>query len=261
MKLKKDKPDDWPLVSEAIVLCVLGQARTCPEPYDRKFLELEQKGDDGFLFVPIFPAVLAAYRNFFWDQVMANVEKLESLYLSVCRSPETTNDTRGRLFEAIAIQRIKSRGLKVSGTWGCTKVHEVKVERGNIQHFSGSKLPHHSQVMENTLYIPDSSNFPAIDFFFRTKSTLVAFQVHVSKHKDVSSKLSGMCRNAGWFENFNTVVLIYLSPDEASEEFGRRLVRPGETVSPNTRSSQGGTVHLSAMTCAHFPYTLDIVWQ
>jgi hypothetical protein len=258
-RLQRDQPFHWASVLEAIVLCVLKQVRAETFLHDKKFLVPELVGTN-YLFIPICPAVLAAYRRYFWDDVMETVAKNEALYLGVCAARGTGNDTRGRLFEALVIQRIKSRGLRLTGKWGSDEEQDDQIHEGSFSHFQGSMLPELPYVVENTLYIPDSSNFPAIDFFFRTSSTLVAFQVHVSKHKDVGNRLLGMCRVAGWFEK--KVVLIYLSPTAKAAEYTERYTRETKItcMTVNTKTSKGGPIYLSSKTCDDFPDTLNFVW-
>jgi hypothetical protein len=52
------------------------------------------------------------------------------MYLNVCKESEATNNTCGRLFEAIVIQRFKSRGLKLKGSWGGEQEYEVEIDSG-----------------------------------------------------------------------------------------------------------------------------------
>jgi hypothetical protein len=263
VKLEEDHPANWPLVLEAVIFCVLGLRRSMAYPYDKKFI-VPVDSSGRVHFIPVFPAVLDAYRAFYWNDIMKHVEEQETMYLTVCSISETTADTRGRLFEAIAIQRIKSRGLILRdalGRQGQEVEVKVQVKQGVFSRFPGSALPNIADVIDDTLYVPDSCNFPAIDFFARTGSTLVAFQVHVSKHKDVVSTLLGMCRSAGWFnDKSNIVALIYLSPNAKSKEHSARLVLPGTADCMGTRGSDGGTIYLGSRTCANFPDTLNIAW-
>jgi hypothetical protein len=218
------------MVMDAVVLSVLGQSRYHVGRYDRKFLVHH---DDGVrvTFRPILPAVIAAYRRIFWDDIMAYVSANERHLLHVCALRETTPDVRGRLFKAVVIQKIISSGLEF--TW---ENSTLCIDAGRVQRFAGSSLPPYSTVQENVLYVPDSMEFPAIDFFACTGGFVVAFQVHISKHKDVGPRFLGMCHKAGWLQPNVTVVLIYLSPTTESEEHIIRNVGEGVIDAPFTRS-------------------------
>jgi hypothetical protein len=208
-RLQEANPLQWPLVLDAIILCLLGCCRSYIFPYDKKLLVPKRSSSINTVhFVPILPSALTMYRRLYWNQVMENVALREALYLQACANRETTNDTCGRIFEAIAVQRIKSRGLKIKGSWGGVLEHEVEVISGNLEWFSGSELPEFAAIAEKILYVPDSCSFPAIDFFVRTGSTLVAFQVRVSKHDAGCNTLLAMCSDAGWFKGHATIVLI-----------------------------------------------------
>jgi hypothetical protein len=98
------------MVMDAVVLSVLGQSRYHVGRYDRKFL-VPHTTDGQVTFRPILPAVIAAYRSIFWDDIMAYVSANERHLLQVCALRETTPDVRGRLFEAVVIQKIISNGL------------------------------------------------------------------------------------------------------------------------------------------------------
>jgi hypothetical protein len=127
---------------------------------------------------------------------------------------------------------------------------------------SGSKLPTYDDMLgrEGTVYIPESSSFPAIDFFAHKGNTLIAFQVHISKHEDVANTFSGLCRDAKW-SRFNKIVLIYLSPNLKTQKHVQHLIREGIHSSSGTRSTSGVTIHLDSKTCAEFPNVLDnLVW-
>jgi hypothetical protein len=261
MKLQQTEPLKWPEVLGAIILCVLGCGRPYAFPYDKKFLVPERRSAKWIHFIPVFPSVLTVYRRLYWDDVMENVAQREALYLHVCKESETTNDTRGRLFEAIVIQRFKSRGLTIKGSWGGEQEYEVEVDSDLFECFSGSALPELAAVAEKTLYIPESCSFPAIDFFFRSGSKLVAVQVHISKHDPVCNTFMGMCRNAGWFTEHTKIVLIYLSPNMKTQAFSNRLVGPGETRRfSRTRGLDEGILYLGAKICADFQELADIVW-
>jgi hypothetical protein len=260
--IQKEYPTRWAGVLEAIVLCVLKQGREKEFPYDKKFLLPESAIDSRLVnFSPLFPAVLSSYRSRYWDDVMTHVEQREAAYLDVCVQAEVDNGTRGRLFEAIVLLRIRTHGLSFSGQWGGAH-EEIQINGGEFKWFSGSKLPTFADMSgrEGTVYIPESPSFPAIDFFAHKGNTLIAFQVHISKHVDVANTFSGLCRDAKWSQ-FNKIVLIYLSPNLKTQKHVQHLIREGIHSSSGTRSTSGVTIHLDSKTCAEFPNVLDnLVW-
>ena len=99
-KSQFDLPD-WELVQRSIFSSLLGTASNA-EIYDKKFLIRENLNAAGTLwhYRPLFPAVLSAYRKYLWDDLMEFVENEERSLLEVCRSADTTNDTRGQSLES-----------------------------------------------------------------------------------------------------------------------------------------------------------------
>jgi hypothetical protein len=259
--LREEHFTRWAGVLEAIVLCVLKQGRDKEFPYDKKFLLPERAtGIRLVYFNPLFPAVLSSYRSRYWDDVMEHVEQREAKYLEVCAQGEVDNGTRSRLFEAIVLRRIKADGLSCSGEWGGVP-EEIQINGGEFKWFSGSKLPTFAAMSghDGTVYIPESPSFPAIDFFVRKENTLVAFQVHISKHKDVANTFSGLCREAEW-SRFNKIVLIYLSPNRESQLRVKTLIQEGSHSSSRTRKTSGITIHLDSKICADFLVLANLVW-
>ena len=59
-----------------------------------------------------------------------------------------------------------------------------------------------------------NSNFPAIDFIWKHDRTVWGVQVHVTAHADVLWKFKSMCLEAQWKPQFDTIYLLYLSPEQ-----------------------------------------------
>ena len=108
-RLRELKLHDWRQIQESILSSIFG-TKCGAEKYDKKFLVLEVSVADRThkQYSPLFPAVLAAYRKHLWPEIMQYVDDKELHLLEVCRSPDTTNDTRGRIFEHIVIRRCQS---------------------------------------------------------------------------------------------------------------------------------------------------------
>jgi hypothetical protein len=201
------KREEKAVVMESIILCVLQRSRFNRGVYDRKFMVPKKSNSGETHFHPVMPAVVAAYRNHHWDDIMAYVEKQERYLLEVCGYSTTTQDVRGRLFESVVIGKIFSTGLDF--TWD---ERTLTIAPGSVYHLGGSKLP--DRVKANVLYVPDNPNFTAIDFFARTGNFVVAFQVHTSSHPNVGRTFLGMCCKAGWLKDRSTADLILPNNDD-----------------------------------------------
>lgn len=107
-----------------------------------------------------------------------------------------------------------------------------------FEHVGGRKLPKLSLRSKNHNYIPLDPNFPAIDWIWVCGKIVIAVQAHVSNHADVASTFWGMCREAGWFEEFDKVYLVYLSPEDSTVGLVRKQVEPPNFSGPNTQSER-----------------------
>jgi hypothetical protein len=83
-----------------------------------------------------------------------------------------------------------------------------------------------------TYFIPEKSNFPAVDLIIRVRKIVIAFQMHVSDHENVVPKLLAAARQAGWNKELvEKIILVYLSP---SEETSKTLERKFGMKSPSS---------------------------
>eukprot|EP00977_Amphora_coffeiformis_P022087 scaffold10394_cov173-Amphora_coffeaeformis.AAC.5 len=224
---------EWDIILESLISSILGKTADT-FMYDKKFLRQESANPSRtrWNYFPLFPAAAIAYRRHLWGDLMDYVEKKEALLLEVCRDADTTNDTRGRLFEIIAIRRCQTLGAQID-----LDNQSVNVNPG-FEHVGGRKLPKLSPRSKNRNYIPLDPNFPAIDWIWVCGKIVIAVQAHVSNHADVASTFWGMCREAGWFEEFDKVYLVYLSPEDAAVGLIRNQVEPPTFSGPNTRSER-----------------------
>ena len=80
--------------------------------YDKQFLVRlpSNKGTTLCSYTPLVPSVVTAYKKDLSDMLMAYMDQQEAL--EVCQSPNTTNDTRGRLFELMTIRRCHANGVQ-----------------------------------------------------------------------------------------------------------------------------------------------------
>jgi hypothetical protein len=75
-------------------------------------------------------------------------------------------------------------------------------------------------------WVPKDSHFPAIDFFVKSRSLVVAFQVYVSNPVDAAATFFEMCKASDWFASDRQVILVYLSPAVAAKQAVRKAVGP-----------------------------------
>jgi hypothetical protein len=229
-----DKPQ-WELVQNSIFSCLLGISSYAFR-YDKKFLIrdiIPTSAGTSRYYRPLFPAVLSAYRRHLWNELMQFVEVQEHSLLNTCIFLDTTNDTRGRIFEAIVIRRFQGKGVEI-------QVGGDKVQVPSSSNlFPGMVLPELSAQSADGIYIPFNPNFPAIDLVWKLGKIIFGVQVHVSSHEDVASRFCGLCEKAGWFQNFDTIYLLYLGPEDNVTNLVAALVNP---PSFETRMTRDNTV-------------------
>jgi len=221
--------------------------------YDKKYSVVS----DGYLR-PLFPVVLHAYRSFFWEKLMDYVDKQESELLATCANPSMTNDTRGRLFELIVISRFQKKQIVAE------KPSEVvlpgTVDTGYV--FETQQLPHPLQMGKNSLFVPRNSNFPAIDLILKEDKSVWAIQVHVSDHPDVLPKFKSMCENQGWFESFDNIFLVYLSPSpDVTARLSCLPANPSRRKRQRLAKETKPEIQVSALSVSYFECLKDLQWQ
>ena len=204
----KDETSYWDAIVASAISSLLF-LDTDEDRYDKKFLLPEQLQSLRFRYKPLVPQVFQAYRSFVWSELMAHVAAQERALLSVCKDTGTTNRVRGCHFETMVIRRCSSSNVDILvGDISVTVPSGEQAATG----FGGKLLPK-SPIVDG-LYFPFDPNFPAIDFFLSSGRYVFAVQVHVSVHDDVANEFVGLCRQAGWFQRFDCIQLIYLSPEE-----------------------------------------------
>jgi hypothetical protein len=241
-------------ISRHAVYCILCTPVANPGSivYDKKYSVLS-----GNVLKPIFPAVLVAYRNLFWDDLMEYVEKNERELLATCANENVTNDVRGRLFELIVILRFQKQA--VVSKQPTTDVLPAKVDAGLV--YESQKLPMPAQMEANSLFIPKNSNFPAIDLILKDDKDVWVVQAHVADHEDVEPTFRRMCDEQGWFDSFDNIYLVYLSPSTSVKESLSCLpATPTRTKKPRLSKVPKPEIQVSAMTKDDFECLRDINW-
>lgn len=219
--------------------------------YDRKY-----SNQSGCFIEPVFPAVLIAYRNIFWDFLLVCVAKNESDLLRTCANPGVTNDVRGRLFELIVISRFQERSI-VSQQAEASVLPE-RVDKGMV--FETQQLPDPRDMETNTLFIPKNSNFPAIDMILKEGPQVWAIQIHVSDHDDVVPAFRFMCDEKGWFASFDNIFLVYLSPSfEVRDALSVLPAQPSRVKRPRI-ANQKPDIQISAICKDEIECLKDIQW-
>ena len=216
----KDETRYW----DAIVLSTVSSLLylgTDEDRYDKKFLLPERLQSLRRRYRPLVRQVFAAYRSFMWSELMTYVAAKERTLLALCKDPATTNKVRGCHFETMVIRRCSSSNVDI--LVGASSITVPSGDRAATG-YSGMLLPEFP--MEDGLYYPFDPNFPAIDFFLKSGNYIFAIQVHVSTHDDVANDFVGLCRKAGWFQRFDCIQLIYLSPEDDVAGLVTSLVSP-----------------------------------
>ena len=180
------------------------------------------------------------------------------MLLEVCANVNVTNDVRGRLFELIVIVRFRKNSVLSKDP--TRDVLPASVDSGLV--FATQELPTAQMMAENTLFIPKNSNFPAIDLILKSKEgkDVWAVQVHVADHDDVLPTLKKMCDKGGWFQSFDNIYLVYLSPSDAAMNMLTCIPRPPQRRSKRPRSQPPNPIQVSAATIRDFECLRDIQW-
>lgn len=110
-------------------------------------------------------------------------------------------------------------------------------------------------------FIPKNSNFPAIDLILKDDKDVWVIQAHVADHDDVEPTFRKMCDEQGWFDSFDNIYLVYLSPSPSVKESLTCLpVTPTRTKKPRLSKVPKPEIQVSAMTIDDFECLCDIHW-
>ena len=99
------------------------------------------------------------------------------------------------------------------------------------------------------MYLPMSSTFPAVDLIWKCGKSVCGVQVHIATHKDTSKEFEKLCSEAGWFEKFDHVYMLYLSPTIDVAAKMQKYV-----------SKQKGRVQLAAASIDNIACLADLQW-
>jgi hypothetical protein len=225
---------DWKVICESVYSSLL-QSRTDAMLYDKKFFIESERVSNQFKYQSLFPLVLPICRGFLWDDLMVYMEEKESLLLSVCREPDTSNDARGRHFENMVIRRCVQNGVVFQ--LGAEVISIPGTALSTSFRFSGKQLTSFTSNSPNGVYVPLDPNFPAIDLVWKHGNVIIGVQVHVNKHDDVLEGFISLCRVANLFGQFD-IHLIYLSPEDDVMDLVSNFVTPQTKTVPGmtTRS-------------------------
>ena len=234
--LRKNEALDWNEILESVFSSLMGSGNSFRLRYDKKFFIESQRGQVWY-YKALMPSVLAACRHYLWKDLMKYIAVKEGNLFDVCQMIETTNDVRGRCFELMVVRRCVSQGV----TFQVGREEVTVPVTHEPLHFQGQGLP---RSLKDGVHVPVNSNFPAIDLVWKVGNRIFGVQVHVSSHHDVADKFTKMCQEAGWFETFQEVHLIYLSPDERVLNLVTTLVTPPKQLVCCTTSNESGMSYL-----------------
>ena len=168
---------------------------------------------------------------------MAHVEKDEGNVVELCKDQSITQDMRRRAFVLLVIGRMTSNGLFFSDLqtlFDRTNVSADSFSRvtdgkkgsdrlfphGAVKFISSHKYPRFALYLKpECLHVPSSPDFPGVDAILRVGSAVIAFVMHVGRHRDVKKLLLEHATDANWFDGrISTVILVYLSPHPSISE-------------------------------------------
>jgi hypothetical protein len=202
--------------------CVLRTENGDAVFYDRKHL-VRDTTVAGVQYKAAFPAVLLAYYDYYFDQIMENLDEILSSIARTWAMQDISGAERGWIFERGVIATCK-KNRNINFTGGETIPSPLNVSLQKI--FESQRLPPKDFMVDEGMYVPKNSNFPAIDFIWKQENIVVAVQAHVSARHDVvvSTFQDMLDKETSWGE-FDRVILLYLSPsDETAKKMGEKVV-------------------------------------
>ena len=127
----------------------------------------------------------------------------------------------------------------------------------NRRELTGHKYPECAYLQNQiTYFTPDTPNFPAVDLIIRVWGTVIAIQIHIGDHEDVSTKLMKRAGKGKWTRQvFEKIIPVYLSPmlktrDDLKAKFDRR-----------TTPSQGDRVITPFHSIDQFTSLCNMAWD
>jgi hypothetical protein len=211
----------WKQICENMVTAYFGLTYKKFSLYDKKYF-VSTNINGRSKIVPLFPMVIDALRDYFWDSLLHDMNRNVAERIRICKAEGTTGDVLSRLFELSLIQMSLVQESELRLDQGVV----LKVPR-TIVRFEGLSLPLISE--EAALYVPYKSTFPAIDFVWKIRNYIIGVQVHTSTQDDKTVKFEEMCTAAGWTEQHpGNVYHLYLCQEP---QFKKNV--PDFTPSPN----------------------------
>jgi hypothetical protein len=258
---RNNEEGTWKAICESVFSSLL-ESTTSATSYDKNFFVQLKAGPMQYQYLSIVPLVLGACRSHLWPELMAHVAEKEERLVRVCADPCTLNDSRGRHFELIVVRRCVQHGVRVQ-----LSNEEVAISASLGRHnftFPGQHLPRFMLGIDpDGVYVQIDPNFPAIDLVWKLKDVIIGVQVHVTRHKDVFDTFSGLCKEAGWLDDFQSVYLIYLSPEDEVTNLMDNIVNPPTRSVRKTRSNASSTIRnvtLRAISKDSVQCLVDLQW-
>jgi len=256
---QKNKQD---AIIQSAVFCVLSIKSKEMPSFDRRHSVYSV--DE--CYKPLYPLVLDAYREFFWDDIMKYVAKNEASLLGYCAKSTTNNNHRRLLFKHVVIQRCLNANLTLLVEKdGITEADFPGLRPCNlVKLFPGGKLPEF--LDGDGMYVPIDHEFPAIDLIWKMGQDVWCVRTHVYDFNNSRKQLDGMLRLTKWTEkNF---FLLYLSPHQsffkrrAGTEYKRSVINDDkeEEKSVDRRASSRNVAKMTAQPVTVFSCLADLPW-
>jgi hypothetical protein len=203
--------DAWKQIKETIFSMLLGYKTNYYEYYDRQFFIQQKISRDTYEYHALIPVIMTYCKRFFYEDLLMTVKKSERALLSICSKQGIPQSVIGFLFEAMVVNRFLSNDIRFVLTEE-GKEFTFSADESRSSKIANNKFP--NTYIDDGVYIPASETFPAVDMILKKDKTIVGVQIHTSKKdkKDIT-KFEKRAKAAGWFQTYEEVYLMFLSPD------------------------------------------------
>jgi hypothetical protein len=164
-----------------------------------------------------FPAVLLAYYDYYFDQIMASLNEIHYNIATIWNMADMCGAEREWLFERAVIATCeRNRTIDhVANHPGASVPERLNVSFQKV--FDNQDLLPKVNMADDGMYVPRNCCFPVIDFIWKQENIAVAVQAHASANQTlVLASFEVLLTNQASWGEFERVFLLYLSPDEVT---------------------------------------------